>query len=326
IAEATAADALARDRASDPGRSILLQAPAGSGKTTVLTERLLRLLSVVDQPEEILAITFTRKAAAEMRVRVLKALRGEVDASSAQGARMRAFADAAIARATARGWDLAQDPGRLRIQNIDSFNFRLATQLTVTAKAGGSLVITERPHELYNRAARQTLAAADDDPHLAADVELLFERLDNNWGNVQRLLADMLRQRGHWLRYVLGHEPGALCARISASLEEIVRDHLRPVCALLTPALRKEAGALPHIGPLGSDLSSLPAWKCLAAVTLTAKSEWRKPKGITRAAGIAYESAEARDALRAVIERLSGVAGFREALVELAALPAAVLS
>src|ERR1700738_4742666 len=99
---ATAADASARDRASDPRRSVLLQAPAGSGKTTVLTERLLRLLAVVDQPEEILAITFTRKAAAEMRARRLKALRGEVDASSAQGARMRKFADAALARAAAR--------------------------------------------------------------------------------------------------------------------------------------------------------------------------------------------------------------------------------
>src|SRR5882757_7028046 len=185
-AEATAADASARDRASDPRRSILLQAPAGSGKTTVLTERLLRLLSVVDEPVENLAITFTRKAAAEMRARVLKALRGEVDTSSAQGARVRQFADAALARAAARGWDLAQDPGRLRIQTIDSFNLRLATQLTVTAKAGGSLLITERPHELYNRAARQTLAAADHDEQLAADVELLFERLDNNWSNVQR--------------------------------------------------------------------------------------------------------------------------------------------
>jgi len=107
---------------------------------------------------------FHPEAAAEMRARVLKALRGEIDCDRAlKAARMRKFADAALARASARGWDLAQDPGRLRIQTIDSFNFRLATQLTVTAKAGGSLLITERPHELYNRAARQTLAAADHD-------------------------------------------------------------------------------------------------------------------------------------------------------------------
>src|SRR5579859_200247 len=162
------ADSWAREQASDPRRSILLQAPAGSGKTTVLTERLLRLLAEVNQPEEILAITFTRKAAAEMRARVLKALRGEIEAS-AQGARVRALAEAALARASERGWNLAQDPARLRIQTIDSFNFRLATQLTVTAKAGGSLIITERPQELYSRAARQTLAAADEDVQLAAD-------------------------------------------------------------------------------------------------------------------------------------------------------------
>ncbi|HWM67775.1 MAG TPA: UvrD-helicase domain-containing protein [Steroidobacteraceae bacterium] len=322
-----AADALARDRASDPRRSVLLQAPAGSGKTTVLTERLLRLLSEVDQPEEILAITFTRKAAAEMRARVLKALRGEIDATSAQGARMRKFADAALARASARGWDLAQDPGRLRIQTIDSFNFRLATQLTVTAKAGGSLLITERPHELYNRAARQTLAAADHDDQLAADIELLFERLDNNWSNVQRLLADMLRQRGHWLRYVLGHEPGALCERISKSLGEIVSDHLRAAAARTPDALRNQASSLPRVGTLGTDPQSLRAWKQLASLTLTGKGEWRK--AITKALGPEYESSsskEAKEVLKSTIELLSGVPGFREALVELDALPAATLN
>ncbi|MEA3183461.1 MAG: ATP-dependent helicase/nuclease subunit [Gammaproteobacteria bacterium] len=322
-----AADALARDRASDPRRSVLLQAPAGSGKTTVLTERLLRLLSEVDQPEEILAITFTRKAAAEMRARVLKALRGEIDATSAQGARMRKFADAALARASARGWDLAQDPGRLRIQTIDSFNFRLATQLTVTAKAGGSLLITERPHELYNRAARQTLAAADHDDQLAADIELLFERLDNNWSNVQRLLADMLRQRGHWLRYVLGHEPGALCERISKSLGEIVSDHLRAAAARTPDALRNQASSLPRVGTLGTDPQSLRAWKQLASLTLTGKGEWRK--AITKALGPEYESSSskgAKEVLKSTIELLSGVPGFREALVELDALPAATLN
>ena len=49
-AASAATDEHAREYATDPRRSILLQAPAGSGKTTVLTQRLLRLLAEVDEP------------------------------------------------------------------------------------------------------------------------------------------------------------------------------------------------------------------------------------------------------------------------------------
>ena len=315
---AAAGDDLAREQAIDPNLSVILQAPAGSGKTTVLTQRLLRLLAVVDEPEEILAITFTRRAAAEMRARVLRALRGEVD-EGAQGDRLRQLAAAALERSRERNWRLAQDPGRLRIQTIDSFDFRLASQLPVTARAGSELSVSSRPKELYQLAARETLLAAEEDVELSADLELLFERLDNRWGHVENLLADMLAQRAHWLPHVLGHEPEVLCRRVSASLARVVEDRLRAASRALGSAACSEAMRVPGVGSLEPQAGNLASFKALARLALTNGRDWRK--AIDRRLGEEFAGSAGKEALRACIERLATVPAARETLLEVASLP-----
>jgi ATP-dependent helicase/nuclease subunit A len=158
-------DAAAREAALDPGCSFIVQAPAGSGKTELLVLRFLKLLASVERPEEILAITFTRKAAAEMRRRVLEAAPGASELAH-----------------------------RLRIQTIDALCASLTRQMPVLARFGAQpeLVEDARPH--YREAALRALKA------LSPDAERLLAHLDNNLGTAVWLLSSMLAKRDQWLR------------------------------------------------------------------------------------------------------------------------------
>ncbi len=158
-------DAALRDRALDVRRSFIVQAPAGSGKTDLLVRRFLKLLKSVQKPEEILAITFTKKAAAEMRKRILKELPNSGEIAH-----------------------------RLRIQTIDAFCTALTRQVPVLARFGAQPEIIEDASELYREAAARTLA------DLSAAVEKLLAHLDNNVPLATGLLAKMLNSRDRWLR------------------------------------------------------------------------------------------------------------------------------
>ena len=130
------ADQEARSRALDPSTSFIVQAPAGSGKTGLLTQRFLVLLASVDAPEEIVAITFTRKAASEMRQRILQALeRAGSDQPPERDHERRTWklARHALVRDKALGWQLLDNPARLRIQTIDSLCTALARQMPIGA-------------------------------------------------------------------------------------------------------------------------------------------------------------------------------------------------
>jgi len=168
--ERPAADTAARERALDPARSFIVRAPAGSGKTALLIARYLALLARVDEPEEVVAITFTRKAAGEMRERVLDALAAARHAEGeevAGGARSAALARAALARAQARGWRIDEQPSRLRIQTIDALCHGLVRRMPWVARWGGRLETIEDAGELYLRAARELLGLLDEGPAAA---------------------------------------------------------------------------------------------------------------------------------------------------------------
>ena len=160
-----AKDIDARVRALDITRSCLVQAPAGSGKTELLIQRFLALLAHVERPEAIVATTFTRKAAAEMRERIVAALRdaGRTDArppASDHDALTQRLARAALEHARQRGWRLLEQPARLRIVTIDALAAALARQAPLAANLGALPRFVDDAQALYRDAARAGLAAA----------------------------------------------------------------------------------------------------------------------------------------------------------------------
>ena len=304
-------DAAARTRALDPAGSFIVQAPAGSGKTELLIQRLLALLARADEPESVVAITFTRKAAAEMRVRVLDALQGARTGREPDGAHQalsRRLAHDVLARDGARGWKLADSPGRLRILTIDALCAHLVRRLPVLSGFGARPEPVDDPAPLYREAARETLAALDGPPSPVSEaLRVLLAHRNDDHQALERLLQDMLARRDQWLR-LIGSGTGVPPSRAAleqslrnAALDALqeLRDHTPPgLEGVLCPAAAEAAANLQAQGddsfaPLhglqrwpGTALEDRAAWECLARLLLTAEGAVRSDKGVRASEGI----------------------------------------
>ncbi|MEO8187350.1 MAG: UvrD-helicase domain-containing protein, partial [Burkholderiaceae bacterium] len=236
------ADAAARASALDTGDSFIVRAPAGSGKTELLTQRVLALLTRADTPEEVVAITFTRKAAAEMKDRLLEALASataagdDVQSQKPHHARTLQLARQVASRDRELGWELAANPARLRVQTIDALALWLARQLPITTRFAAITQVTERAEPLYDAAAHTTLALIDSseaqDSGVARHVARLLTHLDNDWPRAHRLLSVMLARRDQWLRHV-GHLDRAA---LEAPMQDECSLQIERVCEAFGPS------------------------------------------------------------------------------------------
>ena len=348
VRQAFEADEAARRAAIDTTGSFLLQAPAGSGKTTVLTCRLLALLATVEEPEEILAITFTRKAAAEMRERVLLALQ-RAEAGEASDKPEASFANAAAQANRARGWNLLATPARLRIMTIDAFCQTVCAQLPVTSRNGLRLEIATSPRPLYAAAARRALEFALSEAALIDGAQRLFARLDNDWERFEELMIAMLETRAHWLRHILagdGEDPqlaeraaagvgAVVSARLAVVIESLPEDLVRAGMRLAGHAARTlqrggeelddDARAwLECVGPLRAEPKDLARWRWLCALAVTGKGKWRKQWD--RRQGLLPEHRAEKRELGEWVGSLAAIEGAEELFDEVLALPDVLIS
>ncbi|MBV1914893.1 MAG: UvrD-helicase domain-containing protein [Pseudomonadales bacterium] len=294
----TPADQQARNQAQDIQRSFIVQAPAGSGKTELLTMRMLRLLAAVEQPEEILCITFTNKAAAEMKERILSsispAFTDQVHPEAHKNEKAQ-LGKQVYQRSQEKGWNLLLNPGRLAVRTIDSFNHFLIRQMPVLSGMGSTVSISEEPQELYQQAVRNLLELADSDTQQS--LKHLLQHLDNRYQRVEQRLIEMLAIRDQWLPMVLHDAPDEMLIHIENNLQDLIEAELKSVRRSLTASVSAEftesaAQAAQHLleadsnsiitqlEGLGSipdaSINSLNQWKAIAELVLTKTDTVRK--------------------------------------------------
>ena len=290
-------DHKARQEALDPTRSFAVTAPAGSGKTELLTQRVLKLLSVCERPEEILCITFTRKAAGEMKARINESLKLALTIEPDEPHKKQTWqlAHDALKQDQEKQWHLLSNPNRLKVMTIDGLCSNLTKHLPIEAQFGAQPHIIDNFDPCYDQAIQNTLAFLESDTPYTAAIETLLTHLDNDLNRVSGLLKLLILRREQWLGYILHSQDAredlefALLTLIEEELQ-VLYTALAPHESQLLPLINFAAANL-HQSNTNSPLSncldilelpsfdpeSLPLWRGIIELFLTKDGKgWRK--------------------------------------------------
>lgn len=316
--------------------SFIVEAPAGAGKTELLTQRYLKLLTTVREPEEIIAITFTNKAAAEMRARILDSLLMAASGERPpQPHKQMTFAlgQDALQHAAERGWHLLENPARLRIFTIDSLSSHLARQMPLMSRFGAQPAVTEDASAYYQLAAERTLDLADGSSDAVTQA---LRYVDNDSLRLTQLLADMLAKRDQWLPYANRTDTRDLA---EAALQHLITQDMQEALAafpvrlqqVLMPIARYAATNLPCEAPIAllrdwetpmpATPNALPMWLAACELLLTGQDSWRKTVNVNTGFPAVPESKPYKEQLAELIAALQSTAGADAALCRLRCLP-----
>jgi ATP-dependent exoDNAse (exonuclease V) beta subunit len=348
-------DQAKRLAALSPDDSFIVQAPAGSGKTELLTQRFLVLLALANVPEEVVAITFTRKAVAEMKARILTALQAALSLeppSKQHALQTWQLAKKVLARDKQKQWNLLQNPNRLRIFTIDALCARISKSAPVISRFGSIPKIAENADFIYQEAARRLIACLDQDHAWVKNLENLLAHLDNNLGRAEALFIGMLRHRDQWLTNVVQHRTVENSRKIlEASLKNVIENSLTETRKIFPRGMQEELltlirfagsrllanGSTANLVDCAnlitfpeSKLELLNAWQGIADLLLTKSYDWRLT--VNRNCGFPAASeainSEEKNVLTSMkrrmvdfLQSLQGNDGLRLALKEVLLLP-----
>ncbi len=318
--------------------SFIVEAPAGAGKTELLTQRYLNLLDTVDSPEEIIAITFTNKAASEMKKRIMDSLimaNSGVEPPETHKITTFNLGRQALAKSDALGWNLLVTPSRLRIYTIDSLSGNLARQMPLLSRFGAQPAVRDDASIYYQEAATKTLANLDEKDH-GEVIQKALRYFDNNHSKLNELLADMLAKRDQWQENVVNHNDASLA---EAALYQLVMGDMQALSTVMTKAVQEALMpiaryAASHLTcdkavallrdwetPIPFKPEALDMWRAVAELLLTGLGTFRAR--VTKTEG--FPAGEAGQAFKDIFEKFVGelqqISGADAALTKVRRLP-----
>ena len=324
-------DQAQRSQALDVTRSFLIQAPAGSGKTELLTQRYLQLLSVSDSPESVLAMTFTKKAVSELKARVIGALKLASGARPEQVHKQITYdlAVAVLAQSSAHGWDLINMPQRLKISTIDGLSNLITNRYPQPGTWVNKQIITQvwQQDDFYLQAAKQTLLSIDS-KEFGTCIRSTLLYLDNHVNRFYQLVTSMLKKRDQWLNKLylqntlnIKNLENSAAAIIDRHLEQL-STQIKPYFdaqffAALSDNTQAEVASIDQL-PAAS-VNDLTQWKNLANVCLTATGDWRKK--LTKANGFPPELKAQKQTVLDTLAELAGKPTLQALLRDVNKLP-----
>ncbi|CAC9605546.1 ATP-dependent DNA helicase pcrA (EC 3.6.1.-) [uncultured Gammaproteobacteria bacterium] len=324
-------DSAQRQQALDTTQSFIVQAPAGSGKTELLTQRYLKLLSISDSPESVLAMTFTKKAVSELKARVIDALKSVESGRPQQPHKQITFdlAVAVLARSRKYEWHIIDMPQRLKISTIDGLSNLITNRYPQPGTWINKQIITQtwQQEAIYLQAAKQTLLSIDTEEFGQCISETLLY-LDNNVNHFYQLITYMLSKRDQWLNKL--YIKDALNVQsLQDSAANIISKHLMQLsaqaCIHFNDAFFNALKANTNIELSGieklpaTNASELKQWQELANLCLTGKGEWRKT--LTKKNGFPAELKVQKKVILEMLEGLSDKADLKMLLNEVNTMP-----
>lgn len=349
-----------RAQALNPHESFIVQAPAGSGKTELLIQRYLTLLKTAQKPEEVIAITFTKKAANEMRTRVINALHLSLYTSEPESIHKKLtwqLGKDVLIRDAQLNWNIINNPNQLRIQTIDSVCTFITKQLPLLSHFGSQPDLTDDAKTLYSEAVQEVLAHIEEDVAWSQALAVLLKHLDNDLKKLHDLCVNLLGKRDQWLPYIhLDMQADEIKYQLENQLASVVKDSLQKLTRVFPKQLAQELLTLAQFaacelitGNSSSPIThcknmlSVPTdavedkslWLGLAALLLTDANTWREKIDIKIGfpAPSSFKNVEEKNhyanlkqRMKDLLTQLQQEEAFRAALSEVKQLPEAYYS